>query len=98
MDDEEEPVYKETEEVLKGVEGTNNLILIGDWNDVVREKEEGSIVGKYGLAKRNERGGRFVEFCAKHKLVIANTLFKNHKRRIYEVCPESIGPTFISPR
>ena len=62
---------------------TDNLILMRDWNAVVEEGKEGSIVGKYGLGKRNESGDRLVEFCAKDKLVIARTLFKNHKRRIY---------------
>ena len=62
---------------------TDNLILMRDWNAVVEEGKEGSIGGKYGLGKRNESGDRLVEFCAKDKLVIARTLFKNHKRRIY---------------
>ena len=58
---------------------------------MVEEGKKG-IGGKYSLDKQNERGDRLVEFCAKHKLVIANTLFKNHKRRIYTwTIPGDIG-------
>ena len=32
---------------------------------------------------RNEAGQRLVEFCQENALVIANTLFQQHKRRLY---------------
>ena len=68
QDDEVERVYENIEEALKGFKRTDNLILMRDWKAVVEEKKEGSIVGKYVLSKRNERGDRSVEFCSKHKL------------------------------
>ena len=46
--DEVEHVYEEEGEVFKG---TDNLILMVDWNAVVGEEKEGNIVGKYGLGK-----------------------------------------------
>ena len=64
---------------MKGPKETDNLILMRDWNAVVGKIKEGNIVGKYGLDKRNERGGRLVEFCTIHKLAIANTFFQNHE-------------------
>ena len=38
---------------------------------------------KFGLGMRNEAGPRLIEFCQENALVIANTLFQQHKRRLY---------------
>ena len=35
------------------------------------------------LCIRNEAGQRLIEFCQDNALVIANTLFQQHKRRLY---------------
>ena len=32
---------------------------------------------------RNEAGQRLIEFCQENTLVIANTFFQQHKRRLY---------------
>ena len=32
---------------------------------------------------RNEAGQRLIDFCQENALVIANTLFQQHKRRLY---------------
>ena len=82
-DEEVEDVYEDITEVIKKVRGEENLIILGDWNAVVGEGEDGRILGKFGLGIRNERGERLLEFCTEHKLVIANTLFKNPLRRRY---------------
>ena len=39
--------------------------------------------GKFGLGVQNEAGQRLIEFCQENSLVIANTLFQQHKRRLY---------------
>lgn len=78
-----EEIYEEIDELIRIVRGDENLIVMGDWNAVVGEGREGNLIGEYGLGIRNERGERLLEFCEKYKLVIANTLFKNHKRRLY---------------
>ena len=39
--------------------------------------------GKFGLGVRNEAGQRIIEFCQENALVIANTLFQKHKKRLY---------------
>ena len=49
----------------------------------ISEKETPGVTGKFGLGMRNEAGQRLVEFCQEHALVIANTLFQQHKRRLY---------------
>ena len=38
---------------------------------------------KFGLGVQNEAGQRLIEFCQENALVIANTLFQQHRRRLY---------------
>ena len=55
------------------------LFIIGDWNAKVGRQEISGITGKFGLGVRNEVGQRLIEFCQENTLVIANTLFQQHK-------------------
>ena len=41
------------------------------------------VKGKFGLGVQSEAGQRLMEFCQQNTLVIANTLFQQHKRRLY---------------
>ena len=59
------------------------LFIIGDWNAKVGSQEESGVRGKFGLGVQNEAGKRFIEFCQENALVIENTLFQQHKRRLY---------------
>ena len=59
------------------------LFIIGDWNAKVGSQETPGVTGKFGLGVRNEAGQRLTEFCQEDALVIANTLFQQHKRRLY---------------
>ena len=59
------------------------LFIIGDWNVKVRSQEIPWITGKFGLGGQNEAGKRLTEFCQENILVIANTLFQQHKRQCY---------------
>ena len=59
------------------------LFIIGDWNAKVGSQEMPGITGKFGLGVQNEAGQRLTEFCQENALVIANTLFQQHKRRLY---------------
>ena len=56
---------------------------IGDWNAKVGSQETPAVTGKFGLGILNEAGQRLIEFCQENALVIANTLFQQHKRRLY---------------
>ena len=56
------------------------LFIIGDWNAKVGSQEIPGITGKFGLGIQNEAGQRLIEFCPENALVIANTLFQQHKR------------------
>ena len=59
------------------------LFIIGDWNAKVGSQETPGVTGKFGLGIRNEAGQRLIEFCQENALVIANTLFEQHKGRLY---------------
>ena len=64
----------------------NVLLNIGDWNAKVGSQEAPGVTGKFGLGVQNEAGKNLIaliEFCQENALVIANTLFQQHKRRLY---------------
>ena len=52
-------------------------------NAKVGSQETPGVTGKFGLGIQNESGKRLIEFCEENALVIANTLFQQHKRRLY---------------
>ena len=57
--------------------------MIGDWNAKVGSQETPGVTGTFGLGMQNEAGQRLIEFCKENALVVANTLFQLHKRRLY---------------
>ena len=59
------------------------LFMIGDWNTKVGSPETPGVTGRFGLGIWNEAGQRLIEFCQENAVVIANTLFQQHKRRLY---------------
>ena len=61
----------------------NVLFNRGDWNAKVGSQEIPGVTGKFGLGVQNEAGQKLTEFCQENALVIANTLFQKHKRRLY---------------
>ena len=58
-------------------------LIIGDWNAKAGNQETPEVTGKFGLGVQNEAGQKLTEFCQETALVIANTLFQQHKRRLY---------------
>src|SRR6476661_7368130 len=82
-DEEVEKLYDQLEEILGKQKGTDNVIVMGDFNAVVGEGKEDRVVEKFGLRKRNDRGERLIEFCKSQNLVITNTWFEQEKRRRY---------------
>ena len=59
------------------------LFIIGDWNAKEGSQETPGVTGKFGLGVQNEVRQSLIEFCQENALVIANTLFQQHKRRLY---------------
>ena len=59
------------------------LFIIGDWNAKVGIQEIPGLTGKFGFGVQNKAGQSLTEFCQENALVITNTLFQQHKRRLY---------------
>ena len=75
--------YEDLQDLLELTPKKDVLFIIGDWNAKVGGQETPGVRGKFGLGVRNEAGQRLIEFCQENALVIANTLFQQHKRRLY---------------
>jgi len=75
--------YEDLQGLLELTPQKDDLFIIGDWNAKVGSQEIPGITGKFGLGVRNEVGQRLTEFCQETTLVIANTVFQHHKRRLY---------------
>ena len=83
-----EQFYEDLQDLLELTLRKDVLFIIGDWNAKVGSQETPGVTGKFGLGIQNEAGQRLIEFCQGNALVIANTLFQQHKTRLY---------TWISP-
>ena len=78
-----EQFYEDLQDLLELTPEKDVLFIIGDWNAKVGSQETSGVTGKFGLGMRNEAGQRLIQFCQENALVIANTLFQQHKRRLY---------------
>ena len=78
-----ERFYEDLQDLLELTPKKDVPLIIGDWNAKVRNQETPGVTGKFGLGVQNEAGKRLIEFCQENTLVIANTLFQEHKRRLY---------------
>ena len=78
-----ERFYEDLQDLLELTPKKDVLIIIGDWNAKVGSREITRVTGKFGLGVQNEAGQRLIEFCQENTLVIAHTLFQQHKRRLY---------------
>ena len=75
--------YEDLQDLLELTPKKDVLFIIGDWNAKVGSQETPGVTGKFGLGIWNEAGQRLIEFCQENALVIASTLFQQHKRRCY---------------
>ena len=78
-----EKFYEDLQDLLELTPPKDILFIIGDRNVKVGSQEISGVTGKFGLVIQNEAGQRLIEFCQQNTLVIANTLFQQHKRRLY---------------
>ena len=74
-----EQFYEDLQDFLELTPQKDVLFITGDWNAKVGSQETPGVSGKFGLGMRNEAGQRLIEFCQENALVIANTLFQQHK-------------------
>ena len=75
--------YEDLQDVLELTLKKDVLFITGDWNAKVGSQEISGVTGKFGLGVQNEAGQRLTEFGQENALVIANTLFQQHKIRLY---------------
>ena len=78
-----ERFYEDLQELLELTLKKHVLFIIGDWNAKVGSQETPGTTGKFGLGVQNKAWQRLIEFCKENALVIVNTLFQQHKRRLY---------------
>ena len=78
-----ERIYEDLQDLLELTPKKDVLFIIGDWNAKVGSQEIPGVTGKFGLGGQNEAGQRLIEFCQEKALVIANTVYQQHKRRLY---------------
>ena len=82
--EEAEQFYEDLQDLLELTPKKKDFVfIIGDWNAKVGSQETHVVTVKFGLGVRNEAGQRLTEFSQEKALVIANTLFQQHKRRLY---------------
>ena len=78
-----ERFYEDLQDLLELIPKKDVVFIIGDWNAKVVSQETPGVTVKFGLGMQNEAGQRLIEFCQENALVIAKTLFQQHKRRLY---------------
>ena len=78
-----EQFYEDLQDLLELMPKKDVLFITGDWNAKVGSQEIPGVTGKFGLGVQNETDQRLTEFFQENALVIANTLFQQHKRRLY---------------
>ena len=76
-------LYEDIQDFLELTPKKEVLFIIGGWNEKVGSQEIPGETGKFGLGVQKEAGQRLREFCQENTLVIANTIFQQHKRRLY---------------
>ena len=81
--EEAERFYEDLQDVLELTPKKDVLFIIWDWNAKIGRQEIPGVIGKFGLGVQNEAGQRLTEFCQENTLVIANTLFQQHKGSLY---------------
>ena len=74
--------YDDLQDLLELTPKKDVLFIIAEWNAKVGRQEIPGVTGKFGLGLQNEARQRLTEFCQQNPLVIANTVFQQHKRRL----------------
>ena len=75
--------YEDLQDLLELTPKKDIPFILEGRNAKVGNQEIPGVTGKFGLGVQNEAEQRLIEFCQENALVIANTLFQQHKRRFY---------------
>jgi len=82
-DEKHEEFYASLQETIDYVPKGDVPMIMGDWNAKVGDKGVKNIAGLHGLGDKNDAGEKLLEFCAGNELIVSNTWFQQHKRRLY---------------
>ena len=98
-----EQFYEDLQDLLELTPQKDVLFIIGDWNAKVGSQEIPGVTAKFGLGVQNEARQRLIEFCQENALVIANTLFQQHKKILHMAitrwsAPKSDGLYSLQPK
>ena len=77
--------HENLQDLLQLIPPKDVLFILGEWNANVGSQEIPGVTGRFGLGVQNEAWQRLIEFCQKNALVIANTLFQQHKRKHMDI-------------
>ncbi|CAB3248147.1 unnamed protein product [Arctia plantaginis] len=85
-----EKFYSDLESTIGKIPNRELLVILGDMNAKIGENADrlSNFAGRFGLGNRNERGERLIQFASENDLMIVNSLFQHHPRRLY---------TWVSP-
>ena len=83
-----EQFYEDLQDLLELIPKKGVLFIIEDWNAKIGTQEMPGVTGKFGLGVENEAGQRLIDFCQENTLVIANTLFQQHRRLYTWISPD----------
>ena len=75
--------YEDLQDLLELTPEKDVLFIMGDWKAKVGSQEIPGVTGKFVLGVQNKARQRLTEFCQENALVIANTVFQQHKKRLY---------------
>ena len=96
-------VYEDLQELLELTTKKDVLFIIENRNAKVGSQEILGVTGKFDLKVQNEAEKRLIEFCQENALVIANTLFQQHKKTLHMAitrwsAPKSDGLYSLQPK
>uniref|UniRef100_A0A8D8PQH9 Craniofacial development protein 2 n=1 Tax=Cacopsylla melanoneura TaxID=428564 RepID=A0A8D8PQH9_9HEMI len=82
-DAEVEEVYAEIENIIRTIPKHEAIVIMGDFNAKIGKGKSDRHIGEYGLGERNDRGDMLNNFAGEHNMIVTNTFFKQHPRRLY---------------
>ena len=81
-ENERETFWENLNECVAGFGEGERIIVLGDMNAKVGDREKDGVLGRYGVPGVNDNGERLVEMCSERRLIVGNTWFQ--KRMIHK--------------
>lgn len=78
-----EDFYAKLKDTLRRADKEDVTLITGDFNTKIERGEQGFSIGQFGSGIREERGDRLEEFAEQNRLIVCNTQFEHHERRLY---------------